>query len=138
MIIYSSSKDGFSVDVESGRIEHKIHSLMQLKAKQSVGQSEVASWRNSLQFMNTVLRDLEIPETAGIAIEYQLPGNSKRVDFIISGSDANHRESVVIVELKQWSSAKATTKASVVETAFKGGPQEVLHPSYQAWSYAQI
>lgn len=83
--------------------------------------------------MHTVLQDPGIPDDAGIAIEYQLPSSSKRVDFIVSGGS-----SLVIIELKQWEKAAASKKPSVVLTYLGGTEREVLHPSYQAWSYAQF
>ncbi|MCR5279027.1 MAG: hypothetical protein K6E19_06260 [Lachnospiraceae bacterium] len=36
------------------------------------------------------LNDRDIPEDAGIAIEYNIPQTAKRVDFMISGYDSNN------------------------------------------------
>ena len=38
-----------------------------------------------------------IPENSGIAIEYNIPQTSKRVDFIISGCNEKKDTNVVII-----------------------------------------
>ncbi|WP_245597927.1 DNA/RNA helicase domain-containing protein [Ottowia thiooxydans] len=88
--------------------------------------------------MAKVLQDEEIPEDAGIAIEYQLPRSSQRIDFMITGEDEEGSPKAVIVELKQWSTSRYSTKDGVV-WARRGGRSaetEGAHPCYQAWSYA--
>lgn len=85
------------------------------------------------------MRDLAIPDLAGVAIEYIVPNTQKRVDFIITGLDQQDKEHVVIVELKQWGEAfKVTDKDNIVSTYLGGGIREVTHPSYQAWSYCSL
>ena len=59
-----------------------------------------------MQFMRNIVDDSEIDDDVQIAIEYNIPQTSKRVDFIILGTDAKDRENIVIVELKQWSKAE--------------------------------
>jgi len=49
-----------------------------------------------------------------VAIEYQLPQSSKRIDFMITGEDAAGRTKVVIVELKQWSESRRSEKDAIV------------------------
>lgn len=102
------------------------------------GESEVRSWRSSLFEMAKVLQDAEIPDDAGIAIEYQLPRSSQRIDFMITGEDETGSPKVVIVELKQWSSSRYSSKDGVVWARRGGRKAEIEgpHPSYQAWSYA--
>lgn len=91
-----------------------------------------------MQYMNNVLTCGDIPDGAGVAIEYRIPQTSKRVDFILSGTDQNSRDSVVIVELKQWSKVEKTPKDAIVKTFLGGSQREVTHPSYQAWTYAAL
>ena len=45
-----------------------------------------------------------IPSDAGVAIEFNIPQTSKRVDFMISGYGDEDMPGMVIVELKQWDS----------------------------------
>lgn len=104
----------------------------------NTGKSEIDSWINSLQYMDRVLNDDEIPHDAGIAIEYHLPQSSKRIDFILTGMDHNQRESAILIELKQWQHAQISSKDAIVITQFKRGVCETPHPSYQAWSYKRL
>jgi uncharacterized protein len=138
MIVYSSTKKMFSDDITNGRIVDKILSCLKLRIGQSVGGSQISAFHNSLPYMHIVLSDSEIPDDAGISIEYQIPQTGKRVDFIVSGKDAQNRDMVVIIELKQWETAKLSGKDSIVKTFIGGGEREVTHPSYQAWSYAAL
>ncbi len=48
------------------------------------------------------------------------------------------QKKAVLIELKQWSKANATTKDAIVKTALGGGLIETIHPSYQVWSYAAL
>lgn len=91
-----------------------------------------------MQYMNNVLMASQIPGDAGVAIEYQVPLTSKRIDFILSGTDGDFQETAVIVELKQWAEVSATPKDAIVQTVIGGGKREVTHPSYQAWTYAAL
>lgn len=83
------------------------------------------------------LNHKDIPSDAGVAIEFNIPNTSKRVDFIISGKDDKGKSNLVIVELKQWEKATVVeNKDGIVKTYLGGGIRETTHPSYQAWSYA--
>lgn len=89
--------------------------------------------------MHTVLVDPEIPNNAGIAIEYNIPQTGKRVDFIVSGMDDSNLPNAVVIELKQWSEVKDIPGYDALVETFTGGAmREVVHPSYQAWSYATL
>lgn len=101
-----------------------------------VGNSEYQSWRNSLgNAMANIMRSSEIPDDAGIAIEYRLEGRKLRMDFVISGLDESGEESVVIIELKQWTDIQFSELEEHVRTILGGGLVSTPHPSYQAWSY---
>ncbi|WP_246525447.1 DNA/RNA helicase domain-containing protein [Geomobilimonas luticola] len=119
-------------------IDGIIHSAFESATGRTTGKSEIHSWKSSLEYMERVLRDNEIPFDAGVAIEYHLPQTSKRIDFILTGQDRDRRESAILVELKQWEKAELTRSDAIVITRFKRGPAETLHPSYQAWSYKQL
>lgn len=136
MIVYQSLKEGFLNDVVNNEIEIKIERAYRSFLGRRPSPNEVFSWANSMQRMKNVLEDPEIASDAGISIEFQIPLTSKRIDFIITGLDVEKREKVVIVELKQWSSAELTDLPDLVRTRFQHGFTNTVHPSYQAWSYA--
>lgn len=58
-----------------------------------------------MMHMYKVINTPEIPDSSSIAIEYQIPLTSKRIDFIISGVDDNRHSNIIIIELKQWEQA---------------------------------
>lgn len=138
MIVYAATKSEFSNDVVTNQIDQKILTEFKKSLGHSTGAREIDSWKNSLQYIHNVLSDPEIPEDSGIAIEYRIPQSANRVDVIITGKDKDNRESAVMIELKQWQSAKKTTMDGVVNTYVGGALRDVPHPSYQAWSYAAL
>lgn len=138
MIVYRSTKAGFQKDVDRGEIDTILEEQFQKVLRRRTSEKEVTSWWNSLNFMSNILRDDEIPNNTGIAIECQIPQTSKRIDFILSGLDSDKKENVVIVELKQWKTADLTDKDGIIKTALGKGLHETNHPSYQAWSYAAV
>ena len=138
MIVYHASKNQFLEDVFSNDIENIVLKNVKRKLNHGVGIAEIKSWASSLAYMDRILRDQSIPNDCGIAIEYQIPQTGKRIDFIISGQSDKQTDSVILIELKQWSEARLTSKDSIVETYVGGRIGEHTHPSYQAWSYATL
>lgn len=138
MIVYQATKENFVKDVFSNDIENIILSAFKTKLNRSTSNNEISSWKNSMRYMSDVLRDEEIPAEAGIAIEYQVPQTSKRIDFIITGQNEDNNDHAIIIELKQWDKAELTQKDGIVSTYVGGANREVSHPSYQAWSYAAL
>lgn len=138
MIIYHASKKEFIEDVFNGRIADEIDNAFFIHLGRHTSTNEVLSWKNSMMHMYKVININEIPDDSGIAIEYQIPLTSKRVDFMISGLDADRKGNIIIIELKQWEQAKLSSKSGIIKTRFQHGEQETAHPSYQAWSYAYM
>ena len=137
MLIYTGTKRQFDTDVINYTIAQQIEKAFKEKGLSHDNESEFMAWQNSLSYMQNVLSDDAFNDDIGIAIEYQIPQTSKRVDFIVAGADAEQRDNVVIIELKQWEEAERTSRHGVV-TAFTGGSlKAVAHPSYQAYSYAK-
>ena len=99
--------------------------------------SQYRAWENSLLYISRELLMSKIKDDCGVLIEYKLPATSRRVDFIITGHDSAGTPGFVIIELKQWSEAKAVKDKPGVVVANTSGSHrgETNHPSYQAWSY---
>lgn len=139
MIVYSGNKTEFMTEVLEDTIAYSIRDNIRKKMNLKTGEAEFRSWVNSLEYMYKVLNDDDIPEESGIAIEYNLPNTAKRVDFLISGYDSKQLPNVVIIELKQWEKLnKVEGLDGLVETFTGGANRRVVHPSYQAWSYAEM
>lgn len=106
MIVYDGIKSEFLNSVMNGTIAEEVRQRIFEKMGRTTPKSEFDSWKNSLTRMYLVLSDASIPDHAGIAIEYNVPQTSKRVDFIVSGYDADNQSNAVIIELKQWDELK--------------------------------
>ncbi|MFA1047228.1 DNA/RNA helicase domain-containing protein, partial [Pseudomonas ficuserectae] len=138
MIVYAATKQQFLKDSDNDDIEEVILRHFKEATGKKVGASEIKSWQGSLTYMAKVLRDDSLPSDAGLAIELHIPQSSKRIDFLLTGRDEFQAKNAVLIELKQWSKATATTKDAIVKTALGGSQVETIHPSYQVWSYAAL
>ena len=102
MIVYDGLKTDFLSSCERDSIAIEIEENILAKLGKHTPKAEFRSWENSLNYMYKVLNDDAIPADAGIAIEFNIPQTSKRVDFMISGYGPMDDPEMVIVELKQW------------------------------------
>lgn len=139
MLIYDGVKSDFLQSVEQDTIAQEIEKNIYEKMHRRTARNEFRAWENSMQYMYKVLNDQEIPMDVGIAIEYNIPRTSKRVDFLISGYGEKKEANVVLIELKQWDEIRAVPGVDgLVETYTGNAMRQVVHPSYQAWSYAKL
>ena len=138
MIVYKATKREFNQHVLLNQIADMISEALRARQISGGGDAEYHSWQKSLLFMRNVIDVKEIPDDAEVAIEYQIPRTSKRVDFMIAGADKDKRDNVVVVELKQWD--KSTKVDDIMRhsvRAYTGGAERIVnHPSYQAFAYA--
>ena len=138
MIVYSGPLSKFFVDVDNGIISDMVLKEFKERNISHGNYSEVRSWDNSLLHMKNVLDIPDFSKDIHVAIEYQIPATSKRVDFIISGKNESNEDNIVIVELKQWEEARRTSREDIVTTFLAGAIRPVTHPSYQAYSYTKM
>lgn len=139
MIVYQATKHQFLDDNDNRNIEDVINAAYVQKMGRYASDAEFKSWAASLREMSRVLRDPQIPDDIGVGVEFGIQQTAKRIDFILSGADDAGTPHVIIVELKQWSSAKLSDRDGLI-VANRGGRAETEgpHPSYQAWSYAAL
>jgi len=138
MLVYVADKKQFLHDCDYEDIEDVIQIKFKEVTGKRVAQAEVKSWQSSLSYLAKVLRDDEIAQDIGVAVELHIPHSSKRIDVTLSGYDNEGHKNVVVVELKQWEKALKSDKDGIVVTYLGKGQREVVHPSYQAWSYATL
>lgn len=138
MIIYSATKRQFCETVKNNRIGYVIKKAFGQRMGFEPSPNEAQAFQNSLPYVGNVLDGSKLPDDVGVAIEYRIPQSSKRIDFIITGKNEDGLPIAVIIELKQWTILEPTTMDAIVRTWVAGKDREVLHPSYQAWSYAQF
>ena len=134
MLAYLATKDQFLLDAPI--IEDKVKDEVKRRLGHSVGEAEYVSWRNSLgNAMYHAMNTADIPGDAGVAVEYRVNGRAFRIDFMLSGKNSAGKESLVIIELKQWTDIEFSDLGEHVRTYLGGGLRDAPHPSYQAWSY---
>lgn len=139
MLIYEGTKDNFLSSVEQDTIAVEIENNIYERMHRHTAKNEFRAWENSMEYMYKVLNDQDIPSDAGIAIEYNIPKTSKRVDFLISGYGKKEDANVVLIELKQWDELEAVPgRDGLVQTYTGNAVRQVVHPSYQAWSYVML
>ncbi len=140
MIVYNANKGLFVQDVRTNVIATKILSLIREKGLSAGQDRDFAAWHNSMKFMRDIIDDPEIDDDVQVAIEYNIPQTSKRVDFILIGSNESGKDNIVIVELKQWSKAEIVDDDMhfSVRTFVANDDRIVCHPSYQAYSYSRF
>ena len=138
MLVYVADKKQFLHDCDYEDIEDVIQTKFKEATGKRVAQAEVKSWQSSLSYLAKVLRDDEIAQDIGVAVELHIPQSSKRIDVTLSGYDTAGHKNVVVIELKQWEKALKSDKDGIVVTYLGKGQREVVHPSYQAWSYATL
>lgn len=138
MLIYSESKKTFLTQIDSDNIEDILETKFENILHKRIWKSEYMSWQNSLREMWSVIRISSLPDDVNISIEYNIPWSSKRVDFIVAWQDEDNQDTVIIVELKQWTEIETTDKDGIVLTRFEHWLKETNHPAYQAWSYAML
>lgn len=134
MLAYLATKEQFLKDAPV--IEDIVKDNVYQKLNLRVGESEFNAWRNSLgNAMAHVMHSDKIPSDSGVAIEYRLNGRKFRLDFVVAGTNAQGKESIAIVELKQWTQVDFSDLDEHVQTPVGGGLRDLVHPAYQAWSY---
>ena len=79
MIVYEGLKTDFVNDVDLNLITDKISAKYKEHFGKS-GDSQIKSWTQSMFRMRGVLADEAIPDNCGVAIEYNIPTTSKRMD----------------------------------------------------------
>ena len=70
---------------------------------------------------------------SGIALEYHLPFNGKRVDVMLTGRSESGDDTAIVLELKQWS--RVGLQDEFAHNVLLGD-EEHVHPSEQARDYA--
>lgn len=101
-------------------------------------ESERRSWRRSLPVLARDLADAGLQDVE-VILEYRLPLSSKRADVVLAGTDPQTGdESYVVVELKQWSTARLDDDIESL-VRVEGSPRKHhLHPSVQVGGYVEF
>ena len=136
MRLYAGMSSEFRHDTTHNRIADKLTEAFVRYYRYRPSPSEIASWRNSLRAMALIVADAELDDH-GVMLEYQLPMNSRRLDFLVCAKDSAGRDQAIIVELKQWETCEESDAEDLVASYLGGRLRDVLHPSVQVGQYHQ-
>ncbi len=139
MIVYQETVGTFINQCRLGIIADEVEKRIRADHIGAGGDSEFNSWKRSLPTLASILDDKDIDSNIDVAIEYKLVTSQARVDFIVYGKDANDKDTLISIELKQWSSAKQSNLPCYVLANIAGDIiKDHWHPSYQAYNYKNI
>jgi DUF2075 family protein len=143
MITYSATKREFinqcRADANGDCIANAVNTAMRMAGIGCSNDAQIRAWANSLPPVAEVLDQTALSDNAIVAAEFTIRQARERLDFVITGKDANGRRNMIVVELKQWSTAQRSQKDNFVfVNVAHGHMEDHWHPSYQALNYANI
>ncbi len=140
MIVYQETLGTFVDQCLNGTIADSVKKEMERHHIGGGASSEFHSWAHSLPILaEKVFSDRDIDRNLDVAIEYRLVTSRSRIDFIIYGLSPEGDDSMVSIELKQWSYVHSSNLPNYVLANTHGGIiEDHWHPSAQAYSYQSI
>jgi hypothetical protein len=136
MRLYEGTVAEFSADVIQNVLADKLAEKYRSYYNRSVGESEFRSWQQSLNFLKNSL-EVSTLSNNKIVVEYELPYSSRRIDVLLFGRDLEDRDSIVLIELKQWSNENVSDSSADgnINVDYGRFVKEVAHPSLQVEGY---
>lgn len=133
MHLFAGTVDDFLSALSAGRLIGNLQAAFSRLLLSAPSPSEVRSWERSLPALAEVLHRAGIGQAA-VLVEYVLPQSSKRADAVIVGRDSEGQAHLVVVELKQWTSADIDDVSGRLVIA---GNRLTLHPQSQVAYYVE-
>jgi uncharacterized protein len=134
--LWAGTSTDFILDATRNAVAAKLEKAFRFHYHYAPAHEEVVSWQNSLFRMAFALQTGGFIDH-GVQLEYQLPLSSKRLDCMVTGNSPEGQPYGVIVELKQWTQAKASNADDCVVVWVAGRERDVLHPSRQVGQYQE-
>ena len=135
MRLYEGTIKEFTGDVIHNRIADMLRDNFLAYYRRMPSDSEYRSWQQSLNFLNNAFTYSELFGNK-IIVEYELPYSTRRIDVLVFGKDNSNKDSVVLMELKQWSNEHVydcENEGNIILDFF--GKREVAHPCLQVEGY---
>jgi DUF2075 family protein len=122
--------------VLQNEIADRIGSSYERYYRRRVNPLEYRAWQQSLNFLKNSFEHAGLIDNK-IIIEYELPYSTRRIDALIFGRDQHRGDSVVLIELKQWSNENVEDCPSEGNIVVDYGrfKREQPHPSLQVQGY---
>lgn len=135
MKLYEGSIKEFSDDVIHNRTADLLRDNFLTYYRRSPSESEYRSWQQSLNFLHNAFIYSNLVDNK-IIVEYELPYLTRRIDVLVFGKDNTNKDSVVLMELKQWSNEHVydcENEGNIIIDFY--GKKEVAHPCLQVEGY---
>lgn len=135
MKLYEGTTKEFSGDVIHNRIADILRRNFYAYYKKFPSEPEYRSWQQSLIFLNNAFTYSDLTNNK-IIVEYELPYSTRRIDVLVFGKNNENKDSVVLMELKQWSNEHVydcENDGNIVVDFY--GKREVPHPCLQVEGY---
>jgi len=135
MRLYEGSIKEFSADVIHNRIADILRDNFLAYYRRIPSDPEFRSWQQSLNFLNNAFTHSALTNNK-IIVEYELPYSTRRIDVLIFGKSNASKDSVVLMELKQWSNEHVydcENEGNIIIDFY--GKREVAHPCLQVEGY---
>ncbi len=136
MRLYEGTLSEFNRAVIHNQIADQIDANYTKYYKRRAAPSEYRAWQQSLNFLKNSFEYTGLTDNK-LVIEYELPYSTRRIDALIFGRDTTDTDSVVLIELKQWSNENVADCPSDGNVIVDYGQQrkEQAHPSLQVQGY---
>jgi uncharacterized protein len=136
MRLYEGTISDFNASVLENKIADQVGSSYERYYRRRVNPAEYRAWQQSFNFLKNSFEYTGLL-TNKIIIEYELPYSTRRIDVLLFGRDHEKTESVVLIELKQWSNENVEDCPSEGNIVVDYGrfKKEQAHPSLQVQGY---
>ncbi len=136
MRLYEGTVADFNSAVVKNVLADKLAENYRSYYRRSAGESEHRAWQHSSQYLKNSFEASSLTDNK-LLLEYELPYSSRRIDALLFGSDSTMKNSVVLIELKQWSNENVRDAAAEgnINVDYGRFIKEVAHPSLQVEGY---
>jgi uncharacterized protein len=136
MRLYEGTISDFNQAVLQNDIADQISSSYEHYYRRRANPAEYRSWQQSLNFLRNSFEYTGLSDNT-LIIEYELPYSTRRIDVLIFGRDLATNDSIVLIELKQWSNENVEDCPSEGNIVVDYGRfrKEQAHPSLQVQGY---
>ena len=136
MRLYEGTISQFNQDVLENKVADRIGASYEKYYRRRVGPSEYRAWQQSLNFLKNSFEYSSLTNNR-IIVEYELPYSTRRIDVLLFGQNSKNNDSVVLMELKQWSNENVADCPSEGNIIVDYGQfkKEQAHPSLQVQGY---
>jgi uncharacterized protein len=136
MRLYEGTINEFNAAVIKNELADRISANFETCFHRAAGPSEYRAWQQSLNYLKNSFEYTGLQNNK-IIIEYQLPYSTRRIDVLLFGRNHRQNESVVLMELKQWSNENVEDCPAEGNIIVDYGKfrKEQVHPSIQVQAY---